>query len=95
MITRVLQLSRQGKQKEAMILQAEQSAPLIISASSKLAEIVEFNETGSVNIVGEVASTYNSSRTSLLVVIVLALLVGSSIVFLVGRGVVSPVQHNS
>lgn len=92
-ITQVLQLSRQGKQKEAMILQAEQSAPLIISASSKLAEIVEFNENGSVNIAKEVASTYDSSRMSLLIVIVLALLIGSSVIFLIGKGIISAIQQ--
>lgn len=86
-------LSREGKPQEAMAVQMEKCTPLVESMKAKVEQIVEFNQKGSEAIGEEVTSTYEFSRLSLIVVFIVAFLIGSAIIFWIGREILSAIQQ--
>lgn len=89
---RLLDLSRQGKQEEALKYQEEVSAPAMEVLKGHLDGIVAFCETGSAAIGNEVTATYKGIRWTLLIVILVALATGSAIIYKIRSGILSSIE---
>lgn len=88
---RLLELSRQGEREEALQYQEEVAAPAMEVLKGHLDGIVAFCETGSTAIGNEVTSTYIGIRWTLLIVILVALMIGSAIIYKIRSGILSSV----
>lgn len=88
---RVLSISRQNDRISAMAEQAANFTPLINKVNAEIARIVKYNEENSTIVADEITAAYEQTRNTLLGVVVVAIIIGTIIIYWIGREIITSI----